>query len=427
MMRVMSDSARWGSASWDAAVEELARSSKVTLDVDLLRRYRFDPDLFSRLRQKAASHGAAGDGGVPELEPLPLDDLELLRPGDVLGPEAYEGPERTALVAEGEAMLRRGEVAVLVWAGGMATRFGGVVKACVPVITGRPGHADLTFLGAKAHDVVHTARRLGARIPFVVMTSFATDQAIRDELERHQRYGLAADELYVFAQSVLLRLTPDGALFVDDGEASPYAPGHGDFFAALRQSGTLAELLRRGVTLIAASNVDNLGALLDPALLALVRQSGKAMVAEVTRAAPGEKGASAVRVAQGPGEKGRRPTEVRLVEYVRLPRGLSLPDALLNTNNLHFDAQAIDREIALPFFPVLKKIGDRQALQYEQITCEVCAVRGPEGGPLLPLGLVDVRRDGPGGRFFPVKEPADLEALREPLASRLVAAWGALP
>ena len=42
-------------------------------------------------------------------------------------------PSYKELAARGDAAIRAGEVGVVVLAGGMATRFGGVVKAAVPV------------------------------------------------------------------------------------------------------------------------------------------------------------------------------------------------------------------------------------------------------------------------------------------------------
>jgi UTP--glucose-1-phosphate uridylyltransferase len=392
-----------GSPAWEQALDQLERRDGVKLDRPMLRRYRFDPALLDHLR------GSQTD----QLAPLQMSQISPLQPGDVL---AYDeaAAARADLKQRGQAMLKAGQVAVLVWAGGMATRFGGVVKACVEAVDG------LTFLGAKMTDARNAAARTGGHVPFLLMASFATEEALQAELTAHDSYGLPAEDVILFSQSVLLRVGEGGKLHGDaEGHASPYAPGHGDFFAALRRSGALGELRRRGVKLIAASNVDNLGALVDPSLLALVEATGRPMVAEVTRAAAGEKGASAVRV----------DGEVRLVEYVRLPSGLALADALLNTNNLYFSLDALDRDIPLPFFPVQKKLDGKTVTQFEQITCEVCAVRDPAAGPgshdpLMPLGLVDVPRGGPRGRFYPVKEPADLEAVRPELRSRLRDAWG---
>src|SRR5690606_17181716 len=69
-----------------------------------------------------------------------------------------------AFTALGEAVISRGEVASLVLNGGMATRFGGVVKGCVTVFD------ELSFLGLKARDVA----RYGRAGRMLLMNSFAT-------------------------------------------------------------------------------------------------------------------------------------------------------------------------------------------------------------------------------------------------------------
>src|SRR4029450_7670923 len=114
--------------------------------------------------------------------------------------------------------LRRGEVAQVVLAGGMATRFGGVVKAVLTAVDGK------SFLEAKLEQTRALERALDTTVPVALMTSFATDAAIRaPAVER----GLG-DPL-VFHQFVSLRLEPSGELFRgEDERPSPYAPGHGD-------------------------------------------------------------------------------------------------------------------------------------------------------------------------------------------------------
>ena len=77
---------------------------------------------------------------------------------------------RARLVARGEAAIAAGEVAALVLNGGMATRFGGVVKGVVPVVAGRP---ELSFLAVKL------AGLRAAGVPVVLVNSFATVAASR--------------------------------------------------------------------------------------------------------------------------------------------------------------------------------------------------------------------------------------------------------
>ena len=79
--------------------------------------------------------------------------------------------ERPRLTALGMERMRRGEMAVVVLAGGMATRMGGVVKALVEAVPG------VTFLDARLAERDHWSRLAGAEVPLWLMTSHATDAA----------------------------------------------------------------------------------------------------------------------------------------------------------------------------------------------------------------------------------------------------------
>lgn len=61
-----------------------------------------------------------------------------------------------------------------------------------------------------------------------------------------------------------------------------YPPGHGDIFDALNHSGLLDELLSQGKEYLFVSNVDNLGATVDPVILRHMIESGADYIMEVT-------------------------------------------------------------------------------------------------------------------------------------------------
>src|SRR5262249_2587149 len=139
--------------------------------------------------------------------------------------------------ARGAEALARGEVALCVLAGGMATRMGGVVKALVDAV---PSH---TFLDLRLAENAHMSKVAGKRLPLWMMTSEATEGPIRAALGDR----IDADDLTTFEQFVSLRLTPQGTLFHDEhGEPSVYSTGHGDLPDALRQSGLLQRFVARG-------------------------------------------------------------------------------------------------------------------------------------------------------------------------------------
>lgn len=370
------------------------------LDWALLRRYHFDEAFFrgavERLRAGTLSEATAVITGKIE----PVDEVVEVR---------YQGPEVEPLRSLGEAALRDGRIAAVVLNGGMATRFGGVVKGVVEVYDGA------SFLALKADDVRAAARRYGRPVPLVLMNSFATHEATMAHAAARQNFGLPEGELYTFQQSISVRLNPDTSLFIgDDGHPSYHAPGHGDFFSALRGSGVLAALRAKGVEHVLFSNVDNLGATVDPVIIGHHLHLGRPMTAEVT-----EKRKNSAGVWDKGGAPARVDGRTQLVEGFRFPKDFPqerLPD--FSTNNMLFSLAAIDRPLALERHVVKKNVDGRAALQLESITCEASGLWSAEG-PVLPLSLLRVPREGPHGRFFPVKEPPDLEEMRPILKDRL--------
>ncbi|MEQ9502169.1 MAG: UTP--glucose-1-phosphate uridylyltransferase [Deltaproteobacteria bacterium] len=368
------------------------------LDFALLERFGFERDRFER------DYAAMQAGTLSPETAIVTDPIE---PADTVVDLDFTNEEARAA---GEAALRAGKVASVVLNGGMATRFGGVVKGVVEVFDG------LTFIALKARDAKRAHETYGRPVPLVLMNSFATDASTWEHVNASSRFGLAEEDLLSFTQSISVRLDEQLGLFIgDDGQPSYHAPGHGDFFSCIRRSGVLEKLRARGVEILLFSNVDNLGATVEPSVIGHHILGGKPMTAEVTEKR---------RTASGAWDKGGAPARVagflQLVEGFRFPPDFeqhTLPD--FSTNNMLFDAAAIDRPIGLQRHVVKKKVDGRAAIQLESITCEASGVRDDDGGALLPLSLLRVPREGERGRFFPVKEPADLDAMREILKARL--------
>jgi UTP--glucose-1-phosphate uridylyltransferase len=378
------------------------------LDWDFLRAYGFDEQRF-RECQAAIARGALSEktAVIAKVRLKPVDPAEITPVAE------YQTPQAKHAAEVGRAALSKGEVAVVVLNGGMATRFGGVVKGVVEVFDGE------TFISLKAQDIVRARKRFGGALPFVLMNSFATNKATLEHVESRGRFGLPADELLTFEQSVSVRMNLDGSLFIgDDGKPSYHAPGHGDFFTCIRKSGVLGKLRSRGVKTLLFSNVDNLGATVDPVLVGYHLLANKDMSAEITQKQ---------HTASGEFDKGGAPAKVdgvsQLVEGFRFPPDFQdqLPD--FSTNNFMFRVEGIDRELRLERHVVKKKVDGRPALQLESITCEGSGVLDAKGQPMLSLANFRVAREGPAGRFFPVKEPPDLEQLREKVRERLSSGW----
>jgi len=350
----------------------------------LLDRYGFDPEQFEALRERVASGELSQASNVVrgELEPPAESDLARL---PELGTEEWTAARETGLDA-----IRSGRVAQAVLAGGMATRFGGVVKGAVEALDGR------SFLAWKLGDTAALGEALGVEIPVVLMTSFQTDEETRAHVA-----ALGVPEPLWFTQSVSLRLTEEGDLFREGGRPSPYAPGHGDLVGGIRGSGTLERLRGRGVEHVAVSNVDNLGARLDPVVVGAHIAGGRPLTVEVA-AKEGDMGGAPARV------DGR----LGLLEGPQFPPEFDQDRIrVFNTNSATVALDALDRVFDLPWLHVLKQVDGRTAVQLERLYHQIAWQ--------LETTFLEVPRSGRYGRFFPIKEPEDLERSRAGLRELL--------
>jgi UTP--glucose-1-phosphate uridylyltransferase len=357
-------------------VIEVDRETRAVLD-----RFGFDEPLFESLQVRVAAGELSPGTNVVRGE------VEPPAPGDITHLPAPEEPGYDDAREVGLEALARDEVAQVILAGGMATRFGGVVKAVVTAVDGR------SFLEAKLDQTSALEERLGCRIPVALMTSFATDDAIRAHVA-----GRGLGEPLVFSQFVSLRLEPSGELFQDAEEhVSLYAPGHGDLFRAMQRSGTLAALRELGVRTVTISNVDNLGARVDPVVVGSHLLARKPLTCEVARK-EGDMGGAPVRV------DGR----LQLVEGPRFPPSFDQELApVFNTNTALFDIDALGVDYDLTWLYVEKAVEARTAVQLERLY--------HEASRLVPTQYLEVPRRGSRGRFSPIKTPADLERAQDDL------------
>lgn len=304
---------------------------------------------------------------------------------DVVQLPAEGSAEHARLTALGKAALERGEYALVVLAGGMATRMGGVVKALVDAVPGK------SFLDLRLREVEVIRERYGKQPPLWLMTSHSTDEKIQAALGDRRK----GDEVATFLQELSLRLTPDGNVFFGaDGRPSEHAPGHGDLPDALKRSGLLERFVARGGKTLMMTNIDNLGGTLDPAILGFHLAHGLPVTSEVVDKLGSDRGGIPVRVDDKP----------CVLEEFRIPPSFDPATVrVFNTNVFHFDAKAL-LELDMPwtFFTVTKKVEDKPVIQFERLVNEITSV--------LPTKYLHLPRTGDHSRFLPVKDNEELAA-----------------
>jgi UDP-N-acetylglucosamine/UDP-N-acetylgalactosamine diphosphorylase len=199
------------------------------IDLDLLRR------LYARRDQGFALPAAE------RIRPIPVARLD---------------PADRATRAVGEEALRRGEVAALVVAGGQGTRLGfDHPKGLFPIgpVTNK------TLFQIHAEKVLALARRYGRPVPFLVMTSDATDAETVAFVRENRFFGLPADEVVFFKQGTMpaLDLATGRLLMEERGRLFTGPNGHGGTLTALADSGLLRRLRERGIRQVFYFQVDN--------------------------------------------------------------------------------------------------------------------------------------------------------------------------
>jgi UTP--glucose-1-phosphate uridylyltransferase len=333
-----------------------------------------------------------GETGVlPEAELEPVDEV----------PDADELPESDARDALDQAV-------VIKLNGGLGTSMGMTgPKSLVEVKDG------LTFLDIIVRQVLGLRERTGARLPLVLMNSFSTRDASLEALERHE--GIGADVPLDFVQNKVPKLLADGlepAEWPDDPSLEWAPPGHGDLYAALVTSGMLDELLGHGYRYAFVSNADNLGAVLDPRILAWVAAEEVPFAMEVADRTEADRKGGHVAMRRDGGGLVLREIAQTPDEDVDAFRDVSR-HRFFNTNTLWVDLEALrahlderDGVLGLPMIVNRKTVdptdkGSPEVIQLE--TAMGAAIDVFDGARALRV---------PRTRFAPVKTTNDLLALR---------------
>jgi len=142
----------------------------------------------------------------------------------------------------------------------------------------------LTFLDISVRQVQGLRERTGARLPLVLMNSFATREPSLEALRRHG--DVSGDLPPDFVQGRVPKLRADDLRPVDrpDDRSLEWAPpGHGDLYGSLLSSGMLDALAQGDYAYAFVSNVDNLGAVVDPRILGWFAREEIPFLMEVAR------------------------------------------------------------------------------------------------------------------------------------------------
>ena len=156
----------------------------------------------------------------------------------------------------GAEAIAAGEVGVILVAGGKGTRLRfDHPKGVFPI--GPISRSSLFQIHIE--KIVATARRHRSRIPLYVMTSPATHDETVEFLARHDRFGLAPEDLTVFCQATMPSVNADSGkvLLAEEHRVELSPDGHGGTLAALEQRGCLDRMRSDGLRHLFYLQIDN--------------------------------------------------------------------------------------------------------------------------------------------------------------------------
>jgi UTP--glucose-1-phosphate uridylyltransferase len=342
-------------------------------------------DAYTRLRSGGESLLATADlepvGDVPAFEDLP----------------------------DADAAQALSETALIKLNGGLATSMG--LQEPKSLIEVHGGHTFLDVIVGQAQGL---RARYGVQLPLILMDSDATRTATLaalDSIGAIDNGGLDPD----FLQSMIPKLdasTLAPATWPDAPALEWCPPGHGDVYGALRRSGMLQALRERGIRYAMISNADNLGAQLDPRIVAYMAAHQIPFLMEVVQGTEADR--------KG-GHVARRRADGQLVlrETAQTPEAdqESFRDyrrwRYYNTNTLWVDLDILSQRLdttggvlSLPLIVNRKTVDPRDQRSTAVIQLESAMGAAIESFPGASLLLV------PRTRFAPVKTTDDLLVLR---------------
>ena len=183
-----------------------------------------------------------------------------LQPSTDLSPTApkvaeLKGRALASAIAAGAKELAAGRVAVLLVAGGQGSRLGFEgPKGAYPIgpVTNKP----LFYFHAR--KVLAKAKKYGKSVPFYIMTSEANYDATVACFKENGWFGLDRKDVFFFKQGMWPGMSAEGQVILDGpGHVFMSPDGHGGLLAALKRSGALADMKKRGIRSVFFFQVDN--------------------------------------------------------------------------------------------------------------------------------------------------------------------------
>ena len=155
----------------------------------------------------------------------------------------------------GEEAIKNGKVAAFVVAGGMGTRLGfDAPKGLFPVTPVRGKSLFQVF----AEKILSAEKKYNAKIPWLIMTSEANNDATKKFFVDNSFFGLDQNDVIFFKQGLMPAVDSNGKIILESKSKVAMTPdGHGGCLRAMCRSGAIDELEKRGISCVSYFQVDN--------------------------------------------------------------------------------------------------------------------------------------------------------------------------
>jgi UDP-N-acetylglucosamine/UDP-N-acetylgalactosamine diphosphorylase len=269
-----------------------------------------------------------------------------------------QGLKYSEAIKLGKELISTGKVAGLVVAGGQGTRLGFEgPKGDYPISP----IENKTLFRVFAETIAAVSRRYEVVCPWYVMTSPLNHAQTRQVFESNDFYGLDRDNVVIFQQGTLPNFGFDGRILLADKASVARSPdGHGGCIKALRRSGALDDMMRRGIEYLSYWQVDNpLVNLFDPLFIGLHVLDGAEMSSKAVIKNNPKEGVGNFCLVDG---------KVTVIEYSDLPDELAekrnadgslvfrLGSIAIHIINTRFVERLNTEGISLPLHRAVKKI-----------------------------------------------------------------------
>jgi len=152
-------------------------------------------------------------------------------------------------------LLTQGKIAAFTVAGGQGTRLGyDAPKGCYPITPVKKKSLFQIF----AETLYRAQQRYNTTIPWYIMTSPINDSQTRAFFSQNNYFGLNSSNIFFFPQGTMPAIDNNGKLLLQQKDSLALSPnGHGGSLLAIKESGALADMTKRGIQHISYFQVDN--------------------------------------------------------------------------------------------------------------------------------------------------------------------------